>query len=46
MPLGASNFEDAMQMGVETYHHLKVRQCVYVIVAFVMLYGCSNFMLV
>ncbi|XP_078160195.1 cytosolic enolase [Carex rostrata] len=23
MPLGASNFEDAMQMGVETYHHLK-----------------------
>jgi enolase len=37
MPLGASNFEEAMQMGVETYHHLKVCQCVYMIVASVIL---------
>jgi hypothetical protein len=24
LPIGAKNFEEAMQMGSETYHHLKV----------------------
>ena len=24
LPVGAKNFEEAMQMGSETYHHLKV----------------------
>lgn len=26
LPVGAANFKEAMKMGCEVYHHLKVRQ--------------------
>lgn len=30
LPVGASSFKDAMKMGVEVYHHLKVLKQTYV----------------
>lgn len=44
LPVGASNFEEAMQMGSETYHHLKVILLVLRIQSYTMLfsYYCTN----
>lgn len=43
LPVGASSFKEAMKMGVEVYHHLKVCDNVSVLSSFIYLFIYHNF---